>query len=275
MFKQLLGNPVIFIALIVLVVVIIGSIVTSIKHALDKASRTPLMRAVMKNDEAAVSNLIDQGANVNEKTKLGNTALILAAKNNHSSLVKLLIEKGSDINLVGSQQGNDLNTSVSATALLYAIEASNNEIIQYLLDKGADANLGCPLQHATLKRDVDTIKLLLNHQANPRDVSIIIAAKNNDFNTLKCLVEGGADVNTNVGKICSFNDNIPPLHWAIKNKNEEMLKYLIDHGADVNGSYSFQTNNPSGGKVTTTMTPLDTARSKGEMKAILIEAGAK
>lgn len=80
----------------------------------------------------------------------------------------------------------------------------------------------------------------------------------------------------NVGKLCSYNDHIPPMHWAIKNKNLEMLKYLIDHGADTNGSYSYQIKNTLNSQVTTTtLTPLDTARSNREMKAILIEAGAK
>lgn len=106
-----------------------------------------------------------------------------------------MVEKGANINLVESQQGSDLNTSLNATALLNAINAFNNEIIQYLLDKGADANLGSPLQHATQKKDIETIKLLLSRGANPSDASIIIAAQNNDLNALKCLVDGGANVN--------------------------------------------------------------------------------
>ncbi|WP_425289729.1 ankyrin repeat domain-containing protein [Spiroplasma endosymbiont of Notiophilus biguttatus] len=39
-------------------------------------------------------------ANVNHKTKFGNTALTKAAKNGHLNVVELLIENGADINQI-------------------------------------------------------------------------------------------------------------------------------------------------------------------------------
>jgi hypothetical protein len=56
----------------------------------------PLTNAVTSGDEQAVSALLANGADVNETTGGGQTALILAVIFGHTNLVKLLMKAGAD-----------------------------------------------------------------------------------------------------------------------------------------------------------------------------------
>jgi hypothetical protein len=60
------------------------------------SSTIPLTNAVTSGDEQAVSALLANGADVNETTGGGQTALILAVIFGHTNLVKLLIKAGAD-----------------------------------------------------------------------------------------------------------------------------------------------------------------------------------
>ena len=56
----------------------------------------PLTNAVTSGDEQVVSALLANGADVNETTGGGQTALILAVIFGHTNLVKLLMKAGAD-----------------------------------------------------------------------------------------------------------------------------------------------------------------------------------
>ena len=56
----------------------------------------PLTSAVNSGDEKAVSALLANGADVNERTSGGQTALILAVIRGHANIVRLLVEAGAD-----------------------------------------------------------------------------------------------------------------------------------------------------------------------------------
>jgi hypothetical protein len=60
------------------------------------SSTIPLTQAVTSGDENAVSALLANGADVNETTGGGQTALILAVIFGHTSLVQLLVNAGAD-----------------------------------------------------------------------------------------------------------------------------------------------------------------------------------
>jgi ankyrin repeat protein len=63
------------------------------------SSSIPLTHAVTSGDEKAVSALLANGADVNETTNGGQTALILAVIFGHTNLVKLLMKAGADPHL--------------------------------------------------------------------------------------------------------------------------------------------------------------------------------
>ena len=60
------------------------------------SSNIPLTSAVNSGDEIAVSALLDNGADVNERTSGGQTAVILAVIRGHTNIVRLLVDAGAN-----------------------------------------------------------------------------------------------------------------------------------------------------------------------------------
>jgi ankyrin repeat protein len=81
-----------------------------------------------KTDIAAV--LIAKGANVNTKTKDGQTAIIYAARapGDRSDIVKLLIQNGADVNA---------EDNAGMTALAYALKKRDLLLFKILMESGA------------------------------------------------------------------------------------------------------------------------------------------
>lgn len=57
----------------------------------------PLSRAVWRGNREMTKLLIDRGASINQVSELGETAATMAAKRDRLQILKLLIEKGADI----------------------------------------------------------------------------------------------------------------------------------------------------------------------------------
>ena len=58
--------------------------------------RTPLSYATERGDEAVVKLLLEKGAELETKDKYYSTPLLWAASNSHKAVVKLLLEKGAE-----------------------------------------------------------------------------------------------------------------------------------------------------------------------------------
>jgi ankyrin repeat protein len=128
----------------------------------NEKSATALMYAALHADTACLKHLLDKGADANATNEAGATALIWAAGD--LKKVKLLTSRGADV---------QARTKEGRTAIhVAARQAGTAEIVRLLLDKGADAN------------DKDQAG------ATP----LLLAAESGDLNTVKLLVERGADV---------------------------------------------------------------------------------
>src|SRR4030095_3393671 len=92
---------------------------------------TPLMRAALDGNTEKVKELIQQGADVNERDDNGRTALMFAVINTHYETMKLLLEYGADVNVKSNPGG---------TALMGAATAGDLRMVQALLEKGADVH---------------------------------------------------------------------------------------------------------------------------------------
>ncbi|WP_193747146.1 ankyrin repeat domain-containing protein [Leisingera sp. ANG-M6] len=128
----------------------------------------PLYFAAQRGQEEAVRYLLSAGALPDTATEFG-TALGIAARNNHTGIVSILLEAGADPNLPG---GEDLLMPLHQAAERGAIEAA-----RLLLDHGADVNaaavrFGWPaLHYAQRKGRTEMVAFLREMGAGPAPVA--------------------------------------------------------------------------------------------------------
>ena len=118
---------------------------------------TPLHLATYMGLETVVQVLLEKGANLDAKTREGQTALQLAAAKGHEAITKLLLDRGAEVNE---------KTKGIASALHLATEFGHEAVVRLLIDQGADieAEWGrekTPLYLAASKMDKIIVKLLL------------------------------------------------------------------------------------------------------------------
>jgi ankyrin repeat protein len=168
-------------------------------HNIDLEEMTPLHYAIKRNDPKIVQILIDYGADLNAKNKDGLTPLHYAVSlvNVNLDIVQLLI-KGSDVNSKIPNVYSILHTACYHKGPI---------LVETLIKAGADVNEN-------------------NNQDGryPLHVAVLYS----DLDTIKCLLDNGADVNA------TNNDEETALHLAAENDRIEVVKILLLYGADKN-----------------------------------------
>ncbi len=114
--------------------------------------------------------LIDSGADLEAKTRLGDfTPLLIAAEAGNAVVIRMLLKAGAKVEARSSVGG--------ATALHYAAEFGSVDAVLALIEHGADVNARqvawgqTPLIYAASKNRVEVIATLLAHRADPSIVS--------------------------------------------------------------------------------------------------------
>ncbi|KAK6535933.1 hypothetical protein TWF281_000182 [Arthrobotrys megalospora] len=177
-----------------------------------------------------VKLLLDKGADV-EGTAWTATPLILAAKFEHFNIAELLLSRGADINKADNMR---------RTPLSWATETGNIKMIEMLLDEGADINTAdgtystnfTPLFYAIKKGYVTVVKLLLDRDAKfetrapDQESPLYFASSLGNEAIVKLLLEKGAQVNA--------EDYIhrAPITVAAEKGYEAVARILLDNGAN-------------------------------------------
>ena len=86
-------------------------------------------RAAIQGSTDTVTDLLDQGVDIDIKGFQGYTPLQYAAKHGHLQLVKLLLERGADVNMPNAWDW---------TPLHHAAYYDRRKVIEVLLDAGSD-----------------------------------------------------------------------------------------------------------------------------------------
>lgn len=151
-----------------------------------------------------VKALVKMSANVNARSKSGDTALIASEACGQkeevaSEIVKVLIDNGADVNLKGRR---------GATALMHAAGNGHPQVIRRLLEKGVELNV----------KDDDG------------NTALTYAVRNGcSVDALRRLIEAGADLNAR-------NDEGQSVLDAAKASKacpySGMINVLIDNGAE-------------------------------------------
>lgn len=90
-----------------------------------------MWEAVRKGDAAAVTALLDKGADVNAKFRYGATALFKAAERGHTEVVKILLARGADVKV--------RDTFYQATALTWALQNDHFETVRAIVEKDRES----------------------------------------------------------------------------------------------------------------------------------------
>lgn len=118
-----------------------------------------LVRALRWDNQAVVKVLLAApDIDVNQESRLGETALMLAALKGNEALARELVAKGAHVNKSGW------------TPLHYAATEGHVQLMQWLLDEGAEVNAQTragvtPLYMAARKPSREAVLLLLKHGA--------------------------------------------------------------------------------------------------------------
>ncbi len=210
--------------------------------AADNHEITPLMYAAEIGSIDAMRLLLDRGADVNVQNAFGSTALMWSVTD--AAKVRLLLDRGAQVN-TAARSGR--------TALIIAAFTNPSaEVVRLLLTKGAKVGV-MDVRHVT-----------------PMNA----AAFGNDTATVRLLLEAGADIETPDTFI-----GLTPLMNAAGNRNVDAVKILVAKGAKVNavskteGLPKIQTGTVEFGG----WTPLLMASAFGppESVKVLLDAGAR
>ena len=164
----------------------------------DDSQSTPLMWAVHSGDVEIVKFLIGQGADVRAKAHRNATALMVAMTGNHESSAVALIDAGADPNGRGNSAMNYLED---------AAMSGMTDVVDALIRNGTDLDAyGASALHWAISRGHSaTARRLLNAGVDVNaKVSwstgplIATAAASGDIDLVKLLLENGASSTTNV-----------------------------------------------------------------------------
>jgi ankyrin repeat protein len=199
---------------------------TEFKMNLDKA----LKAAAYSGSLAIVKLLLDRGANVNinsEDINDLNTALQAAAYMGHKEVLEVLLDHGADADARGGGY---------QTALIAAAHRGHSDAVKVLLERGADQKIesvlhGSPLHAAAMAQHVGAVKLLFKHGENSYDTAgraLHAAAESGAVDLVRLFLRAGADINWNSGEYGTA------LYTACASGHTEVAKLLLEAGADVN-----------------------------------------
>ena len=132
--------------------------------------------------------------------EVGDTALIIAARNGHMNIIKVLVEAGADVNKICSKAPSfskftrdlELEGKSDDTALIIAARKGHVKIIEVLIEAGANVN--------TIYNSSETALISLALNGNTQGVRLLLrsGAKVNRGNTLPL-----GTVNSNISHLLS------------------------------------------------------------------------
>jgi ankyrin repeat protein len=195
-----------------------------------------LFSAVDGNCIALTTELLDYGASLDARDRLGARPLSHAAKSGHLEMVDLLLARGAPINA---------RNLAGATALYFAAEGGHTSVAQRLIERGADVKLAgrsgvSPIAAAAYAGNDAIVEALLARGADVRELDetgkppIVYAAARARLDIVKRLLARNIDINAR------YTNDLTLLMWASGPDEKvpeaqaiEVVSYLLDAGAHI------------------------------------------
>lgn len=143
-----------------------------------RRNETPLFIAAAQGHLETVKYLLDNGADVNQPTTDGESALIGATWGCHRHVARLLMAHGADVNI--------RNQAYGMTPLMFAVQCGDIKLVQFLIQSGADITV----------KDSSGVSPLM------------MAVWQNSAVLVETLIDAGIDVNA------VANEGVSPLYEA-------------------------------------------------------------
>jgi ankyrin repeat protein len=183
----------------------------------------PLRMAAQRGDVAALERLVNQGAEIDERTPYdGETALTVALLRGRVEAVRLLLDKGADPALANRRRETplELATRDGSGALLALFTERARAAMPTEEAQAYDA-----LGGAVASGSEPLVRALLPHTPpRVRDRLLGVAIRHGQLEVLRLLIEPGMDL-----------DRIPavlPLHEAAQAGHVDVVELLLRSGAD-------------------------------------------
>ncbi len=246
---------------------IVGSskAVAQLNSNIDSVLNTQLSQVIRSGNITKLETLLKQGANANTISN-DYSALMAATLNGTAAEMKLLIKHGANVNycnrdsisalwlaapdydktlLLINNSANPQQRSREGNNVLVKLAAipGSVKLMELLISKGCDVSKSGPYNdimfNAASTDDTAILSLLIRNGISVNDTSFtgdypVNAATNfRCFNTLKMLVENGANVNVSPKHgILPLISGVTPLMWAAVSNDKPSFYYLLQHGAD-------------------------------------------
>jgi ankyrin repeat protein len=146
---------------------------------MEEGGFTPLLFASRVGDVSSARLLLVAGADVNDATPDGASALVVAAHSGHTALTSFLLEKGADPNAARA----------GYTALHVAVLRGDPEMVKAILARGANPNVSLA-RGTVIGRQA---KLFMIDGALVGATPFFLAAKYADVRSMRLLAAAGAD----------------------------------------------------------------------------------
>ncbi len=156
-----------------------------IQLLLDHGAQIDLFQAAATGRTNLIEAILDRdGSLIDKPDERGKTALFHAAHNNRFAAVKLLVERGADINRCDA---------VGIAALHRTSGQCSDQLIQYLIDHGADAHVCC---YVACGDEAGTRQVLARHPEAVNEIlyefnAVGYAIHSWQLDTLRILLEHG------------------------------------------------------------------------------------
>jgi ankyrin repeat protein len=195
-----------------------------------------LFSAADKGCKELAQRLLDNGASLEARDRLGVRPLGRAAAAGQPELVALFLDRGAPI---------DARAIDGSTAVYQAAEAGRLPIVQQLVEHGANITLPgrsglTPLEAGAYMGSQPIVELLIDKGADPKaadntqKTAIIYAAGKGFPDIVRLLLDHGVDVNARYG------NDLTVLMWAAGysdeagvNDMEKVITLLLDRGAHI------------------------------------------
>ncbi|KAM3550005.1 hypothetical protein ARSEF4850_008557 [Beauveria asiatica] len=187
-----------------------------------KNDQTPLLWAAARGYDVVVKLLVDKGSDIKAEDKHNRTPLWHAVEHGHDAVARLLLQNGCEIQEFSGQ---------CTPPLIHTIMKGNEAMMRLLLEKGVDIEAKdevgmTALSHATKRGRETIIQLLLENGASVeasniyRQSPLFIAVSTGNEYAIRLLLMAGADIEAKDG------DGRTPLIY------EDIVWLLLEKGQE-------------------------------------------